>query len=98
MGVASTVTKRFLRHFFPIIMSPFAASTLVHIFQTILDWHFSSQPFPSSVRALSAPIVNATGILYANAVQTLLPIPRKSHYTFNLRDFSRVIQGVKLSN
>ena len=37
--------------------------------------------------------VSATLQVFNNSIQTFLPTPSKSHYLFNLRDFSRVILG-----
>ena len=42
-------------------------------------------------------LVNATNAVYTTIMTELLPTPTKSHYTFNLRDLSKVFQGMLMA-
>ena len=95
-GGRNVVTPRLMRHFNCITISSFDDQTLNRIFSCILQWHFK-KGFAKEILDLTGKIVNATRIIYKDATDNLLPTPRKSHYTFNLRDFARVIQGILLS-
>lgn len=91
------VTPRFKRHFFTMSISEFDEDVMTTIFTKIVGWHFRSQKFPEIFSSYVNYIVWATLDIYKDTLKYLLPTPAKSHYTFNLRDFSRVIQGVLLS-
>ena len=46
------------------------------------------------VRECVKPLVESCIALYSDVAATLRPVPAKPHYTFNLRDISKVFQGV----
>jgi dynein heavy chain len=46
--------------------------------------------FADEVRTCIARIVDATQFVYNGVEEKLKPIPAKSHYTFNLRDMSKI--------
>ncbi|KAI9347975.1 dynein heavy chain and region D6 of dynein motor-domain-containing protein [Zopfochytrium polystomum] len=96
-GGRNPITSRFSRHFNTISMTDFDNATLDRIFKTILDWHLKSTGFQPGIVELSQSIINATRTVYRDSMDSLLPTPKKSHYTFNLRDFARVIQGALLT-
>ncbi|DBA04478.1 TPA: LOW QUALITY PROTEIN: hypothetical protein N0F65_010074 [Lagenidium giganteum] len=95
-GGRNNVTPRLLRHFNLLCFSEFDDGTLLRIFTTIVGWYFGTNSFLPEVRRLADAIVSATLETYQMSMMSLLPTPKKSHYTFNLRDFSRIIQGIML--
>jgi dynein heavy chain len=93
-GGRNNVTNRYLRHFSMICATPFDENTLTKIFTTLVDWWMKTKAIPAGAAKLRNPLVSATIDLYQTVQRELLPTPMKSHYTFNLRDVSKVFQGI----
>jgi len=91
------VTPRFKRHFVTLGIDEFEDDVLVMIFSRITAWHLVNRGFSEIFEPCIDYLVYGTLDVYKETRRYLLPIPAKSHYLFNLRDFSRVIQGVLLS-
>ncbi|XP_040829844.1 dynein heavy chain 3, axonemal isoform X1 [Ochotona curzoniae] len=94
-GGRNDITGRFTRHLNIISINAFEDDILTKIFSSIVDWHFG-KGFDAVFFRTGKMLVQATKTIYRAAVENFLPTPSKSHYVFNLRDFSRVIQGVLL--
>ncbi|XP_046888652.1 dynein axonemal heavy chain 3 [Hypomesus transpacificus] len=95
-GGRNDITGRFTRHLNIVSIDSFDDETLSKIFTSITDWHFGTG-FDAAFYRLGKIMVQATMALYKDTIDSFLPTPSKSHYIFNLRDFSRVIRGVLLS-
>lgn len=94
-GGRNDITARFTRHLVVIGIDSFTEQTMKGIFSNIMQWHFS-KGFDDSYKGLTKVFIDSTYAIYNFAMDNFLPTPTKSHYVFNLRDFSRVIQGMLL--
>jgi dynein heavy chain, axonemal len=63
------------------------------IFSQILRGYIDLKEDPS-LSLLTEDIVGSCVDIYLKTIVTYLPTPAKCHYTFNLRDLSKVVQGM----
>uniref|UniRef100_A0A8C4NK34 Dynein heavy chain n=1 Tax=Eptatretus burgeri TaxID=7764 RepID=A0A8C4NK34_EPTBU len=94
-GARHKVDSRFLS-LFSIIHVPFpCAESLLSIYTSMLSGHL--EPFSEDIQAMCKHITLCTAKLYNFVLQTLPPTPSRFHYIFNMRDLSRVYQGLCLT-
>ncbi|XP_050636999.1 dynein axonemal heavy chain 1 [Macaca thibetana thibetana] len=107
-GGRNTITPRLMRHFNYLSFAEMDEVSKKRIFSTILgNWMNGllgeksyREPVPGAphIAHFTEPLVEATIMVYATITSQLLPTPAKSHYTFNLRDLSKVFQGMLMAD
>jgi len=95
-GGKSYISPRFQRHFNVIIFSLTDDPTMKTIFSSILSYYFRTGGFNDEIKGMNDKLVQATINIYKRIQEDLKPTPLKSHYTFNLRDVSKVVCGMCL--
>jgi dynein heavy chain len=93
-GGRNPLTARLTRHFTMLWVPELAKESMRTIFSSILGGFLAAYEFSAEQVALAQPLVDATIECYAGIREAMLPTPSKSHYTFNLRDISKVMQGM----
>lgn len=91
-GGRNPVTQRLVRFFHCLCVPDLSDNSMIRIFQNILSGFL--QPFVPDVREKCVSVVKASVELFQKIRKELLPTPTRSHYTFNLRDLSKVFQGI----
>lgn len=96
-GGRSEITQRIQRHFNIMTYTDLQQESIHTIFYTIITAFMYN--FTTEIKQSLNNLVEMTLRVYDNVLNgPLKPTPNKSHYTFNLRDISRIFQGLCNAN
>ncbi|XP_067124199.1 dynein axonemal heavy chain 10, partial [Centruroides vittatus] len=95
IGGKNEIDPRLISLFCCFSMLPLSDDSIFHIYFSLLEKH--TKFFPSEIYDIVSSITKATILLYKTVCQLLLPIPTKLHYSFNIRDLTRVYNGLYLA-
>jgi dynein heavy chain, axonemal len=92
-GGRAVLTLRFTRRFNMFCLPEASPGTLTTIFASILKG-FLSTGFSDNVKNKQEAAIKSTIEIYTRIQNELRATPAKFHYSFNLRDVSKVVQGI----
>ncbi|CAD8170768.1 unnamed protein product [Paramecium pentaurelia] len=98
-GGRSFVSQRLLRFFQIVSIVTPDTNNIVHIFTSIISWHLNNikiENTDNDIRKSFGYAIEATIDLYTQIRDQLKATPKKSWYILNMRDISRIVQGMTL--
>uniref|UniRef100_A0A7N8XJR9 Dynein axonemal heavy chain 10 n=1 Tax=Mastacembelus armatus TaxID=205130 RepID=A0A7N8XJR9_9TELE len=94
-GGRNEVDPRFIS-LFSVFSIPFPSVESLHlIYASIIKGH--TRPFEDAIQKVCDKVTFCTLELYNSIIKDMPPTPSKFHYIFNLRDLSRVYNGLTLT-
>jgi dynein heavy chain len=95
-GGRTFITNRLVRHFNMLAYTDLPSDIINSIFTSLLAFYL--RKFPEPVRHFDKHLSETCLSVFEFVKSELLPTPSKSHYTFNLRDIWKVVQGICAAN
>lgn len=90
-GGRNDIPSRLKRHFFTVNCTPPSNESIDNIYGTMLRGHFEGY---DEIQEMLTGITKGTIELWSKVKGKMLPTPSKFHYIFNMRDLSRIFQGI----
>mmetsp|Transcript_2907 Transcript_2907/g.5212 ORF Transcript_2907/g.5212 Transcript_2907/m.5212 type:complete len:2119 (-) Transcript_2907:878-7234(-) len=93
-GGRNDIPNRLKRHFACFNVTLPSRQSIDTIFGSIIRGRFKTGGMAEGVLKMAAGLTEATIVLWEKVSAKMLPTPAKFHYLFNMRDLSRVFQGI----